>query len=404
MKKIYYGWWVVGGAFMLLFCAAGTGFYAFPVMFDAIIRDTGWSRTAVSASLAISLFFSGILAPLVGLLINKFGIKWVVIIGSVIAGTGFYLLSTVSYLWQLYFYMGIIATLGIAGMQLVPNFTMIGLWFSKRRSTALGIATAGIGVGGTVIAPLTGILIASYGWHNSFLFLGGMLLVVGVAVGSFIMRTPAEKKLDSSYYEENVADETEAVTEGLTLRQAIKTRPFWLVSMGVMLWGWAYTAVLVHQVAFAVDMGMDSIAAAGAVGTVTLFSIPGRLGFGWLGDRMDKRYIFMMGCALQILALIILLNTHTLTMLYIYSLLLGLNIGGMTPILPGIIGDHFGKKHFGVIFGAAFFWLHLGQVIGSVYAGWIFDTSGSYASSILTSIVLSALAIISVFLVGKPRH
>ena len=101
-------------------------------------------KTAVSASLSISLFFSGVLAPIVGILINKFGTSRIIVLGSLIAGTGFALLSTVSELWHLYFYMGIIATLGVSGMQLVPNFAMISRWFSKRRSTALGVATAGL--------------------------------------------------------------------------------------------------------------------------------------------------------------------------------------------------------------------------------------------------------------------
>ena len=184
----------------------------------------------------------------------------------------------------------------------------------------------------------------------------------------------------------------------------VRNRAFWFISIGAMLWGWAYAAGLIHQVAFAMDMGIDRVAAAGAVGLLTAFSILGRLGFGRLGDVIDKRYVFMMGASLQIVAFIVLMRTTNLSMLYLYSLLLGINLGGEVPILPGLIADYFGRKHFGLIYGVTFFMLTLGAAIGPIYGGWIFDITGSYSASFLTSILLSVIAIIVVYLAGSPRR
>jgi len=103
-------------------------------------------------------------------------------------------------------------------------------------------------------------------------------------------------------------------------------------------------------------------------------------------------------------AFIVLIKTTNLTMLYIYSLLLGINLGGEVPVLPGLIADYFGRKHFGIIYGATFFMLTLGTAIGPIYGGWIFDVTGSYSGSFLTSILLSFIAIILVYLAGSPRR
>ena len=402
MRKVFYGWWVVVGAFIILFCATGTHFYAFPVFFEALLKDMEWSRAQTVAALSIGTFIIGVISPLIGILVSKIGVRLIMILGSVVAGIGFVLLSTVAEPWQFYVFYGLILSSGIACLELVPNMAAVGSWFVKRRSTALGIATVGIGAGGAVMPPLTSWLISMYGWQTSFLFLAAIVTLIGIPISAIIMRTTEERKSTSAEKQEKDARSEAVLTEGITFGRAVKGRTFWLISVGVMLWVWAYTTGLIHQVVFAVDVGIERVAAAGAVGLLSAFSIPGRLGFGRLGDVVDKRYVFMMGTSLQIVAFIVLMKTTNLTMLYIYSLLLGINIGGMTPILPGLLLDHFGKKYFGVIYGVSFFMLSLGGAIGPIYGGWIFDITGSYSVAFLTSIILSIIAMIAVYLSGVP--
>jgi len=404
MRKVFYGWWVVAGAFGLLFCAGGTHFYAFPVFFEAMLNDMGWSRAQTAAPLSIGLIILGAISPAIGILIHKIGLRSVMILGSIVTGAGCFLLSTVTELWQFYLFYGLILSIGIAGIHQIPNVTAVGSWFVKRRSTALGIATAGIGAGGAVMAPLAGWLISVYGWQTSYLFLAAIVILMGVPISALVMRSPDDVKSISTEKQEKGVEPDVMQEEGVTFSQAVRERAFWLISIAGMVWGWAYAAGVVHQVAFAVDMGIDRVAAAGAVGLLTAFSILGRLGFGRLGDAIDKRYVFMMGAFLQIVAFIVLIKTTNLTMLYIYSLLLGINLGGEVPVLPGLIADYFGRKHFGIIYGATFFMLTLGTAIGPIYGGWIFDVTGSYSGSFLTSILLSFIAIILVYLAGSPRR
>jgi MFS family permease len=400
MNKSNYAWLVVAGAFMLLFCSTGTQFYAFPVFFEAIVRDTGWARAETAAALSVGMFFSGITGMLIGGLLHKLGVKTIMLSGCIIVGIGYYLLSTIEKLWQLYVYYGLIVAVGAACISLVPNMSAVESWFTQKRSTALGIATTGIGVGGAVMAPLASWLITRYDWQTAFLFMAAIVITIGIPVSIFIMRTPKES--DKARLTEKEMKAYSSLASGATLHQALRSRAFWGISLGLMLWACAYGIGIVHQVAFAVDIGIDRTAAAGAISLLAMFSIVGRLGFGKLGDIIDKRYVFIAGTCLQIVAFIVLIKTTNLTMLYIYACLIGLNVGSMAPILPGILADHFGHQHFGSIYGVALFTQTIGMVIGPISGGLIFDITGSYYSAFLVAAMLSFVAVIIVYLSGKP--
>lgn len=398
MKKIYYGWWVVGGAFLLLFCSMGTHFYAFPVFFDVMVREMEWTRTQVALALTVGTFVLGAVGLLVGGLIHKVGLRPVLVCGTLIAGLGFLLLTTVTEPWQFYLYYGLVLSAGIAGIEAVPTMTAVEAWFDRGKSTALGVATTGMGVGGVVMAPLAGWLISRYDWQITFVFMAGIVILVGIPISVIVMRTPGGRKVAPRQEQQEGLEARDA-----TIGQALRQKSFWLISIGAMLWLWAYLIGLTHQVAFAVDIGIDRVAAAGAVGLLCAFSIPGRLGFGKLGDIMDKRYVMMMAAGLQVLAFVILLKTTNLTMLYIYSCLIGVSIGGLTPILPGLLTDYFGRNHFAAIYGASGMVNTLGLMIGPVYGGWIFDTTGSYSLAFLSGIIVTLLAVVLLYLAPKPR-
>lgn len=398
MKRIYYGWWVVVGAFLLLFCALGTHFYAFPVFFDVMVREMGWARTQAALAMTTGTLVAGATGVLVGWLIHKIGLRPVMLSGTIIAALGFLLLRTVTEPWQFYLYYGLIISVGIAGTGVISNMTAVETWFDHNKSTALGIATTGIGAGGVVMPLLVGWLISKYDWQTACLCMAGVLMLVGIPVSAVVMRTPQARKVAREQ-----AQQQELKTEDATIGQALRQKSFWLISIGTMLWDWAYTIGLTHQVAFAVDMEIDRVTAAGAVSMLCVFSIPARIGFGKLGDIMDKRYVVMMAAGLQAAAFVVLLKTTNLAMLYLYSALVGIGVGGLTPILPGLVADYFGRRHFGAIYGALAMVTTLGTMIGPVYGGWIYDATGSYHSAFLSGTVITLLAVVLVYLAPKPH-
>jgi len=397
MKKVYYGWWVVGGAFLLLFCAVGTQFYAFPVFFEVMVTEMGWARTQAALAMTIGTFVAGATGMLVGWLIHKVGLRPVMVCGTIIAALGFLLLRTVAEPWQFYLYYGFIISIGVAGIGMIPDMTAVEAWFDRGKSTALGIATTGMGAGGVVMAPLAGWLISRYDWQTACACMAGIVILVGIPVSAITMRTPQGRKGAPEQAQRKGLEMGDA-----TLGKALKQRSFWLISMSAMLWYLGYMIGLTHQVAFAVDMGIDRVAAAGAVSVLCAFSIPGRLGFGKLGDIMDKRYVMMMAAGLQVAAFAILLKTTNLAMLYVYSALIGLGVGGLTPILPGLVADYFGRRQFGAVYGALDMVTVMGIMVGPIYGGWIFDTTESYSLAFLSGIMITLLAVVLVYLTPKP--
>jgi MFS family permease len=396
MKRIYYGWWVVGGAFLLLFCAVGIQFYAFPVFFEVMVREMGWARTQVALAQTIGTFVAGSMGLLVGGLIHKVGLRPVMVCGTIIAGLGFFLLRTVTEPWQFYLYYGFVFSLGVAGMAAVPSMTAVESWFDRGKSTALGITATGIGVGGIVMPLLAGWLISRYGWQTACVCMAGIVILVGIPISTIIMRTSQERKVTPA-----PAQQKGLEVGGATLGQALKQKSFWLISISAMLLYLVYMIGLTHQVAFAVDMGIDRVAAAGAVSVLCAFSIPARIGFGKLGDIMDKRYVVVMVASLHAVAFAILLKTTNLAMLYGYSALLGIGVGGLTTMLPGLVADYFGRKHFGAVYGALEMVTTLGNMMGSVYGGWIYDTTQSYYLAFLSGIIIALLAIVLVYSAPK---
>ena len=192
MSRIYYGWWVVGGGFLQLFCATGIFFYAFPIFYEALLRDMAWSRTETAVAFSIAMFVLGITAPVIGSIVHRFGVRVVMISGSILGGIGFLLMSTITAPWQFYIYYGVILAVGISGIQVVPIYTIIERWFVKKRITAMGIASIGIGAGGAVMAPLASLLIARYSWQITYIFAAVLVTLVGTIVGAVITRFPRE--------------------------------------------------------------------------------------------------------------------------------------------------------------------------------------------------------------------
>jgi OFA family oxalate/formate antiporter-like MFS transporter len=183
----------------------------------------------------------------------------------------------------------------------------------------------------------------------------------------------------------------------------LRTSSLWLISIGVLIWGLGWFMGLTHCVAHAVDMGIPAAVAAGAVGFLSLFSIAGRLGFGWMGDRIDKRYVLMAGIACGCLAYIALMFAKSVFLLYIFAFLLGLGAGGTSPLVPAIVADYFGRRDYGTIYGFSMLSMRIGCAVGPFLAGYLFDATGNYDIAFLISAVAMAAGIVVFFLARPPR-
>lgn len=409
-KKKFYGPWIVAGSFVLQFCCYGIWIYTFPVFLPAMCEDMGWSRGDVAMALTLSTLLARLLFPVIGKITPKVGVRIILTFGCLVAAIGFILLSTLTTLWQFYLFYSLILTLGLASISVVPNSIAILNWYVKRRSSLLGITSAGSAVGGIVMVLVVQTFINSYGWSNAYLFLAGIFVMVAAPIAAFVMRTRPQdmgqlpdgdlpKKVNESARKEDSISTAPTFMVG----QALRTSAFWLLASTRFLWGLGYGAVIAHIVAFAMDIGLSAIVASGGVGFLCAFSIAGRLGFGWLGDRIDKRYVLMMAMASGLLSLILLMLTKTELLLYVSILFLGLSAGAFIPVNAAILAEYFGAKEFGTLYGLNLLTGGLGMVIAPSVAGYIFDFTGSYHIAFTIGAVAMAGGIVLYFLAKPPK-
>lgn len=413
-RKIFYGIWIIAGCFVLLFLFAGAGFYSFSIFIKPLEKQFGWSRGAISLTMSIYMLLHGFVGPVVGHLTQTYGLKRVMTLFALGSGTCFILVSFTSTLW--YFYMSY-ALLAIAnsGIGFIPVSSLLARWFIRRRGTAIGAAMVGISVGGFVLSPIIGQITYHFGWRVSYVFLGLLVWLMAVPVTLFVIKgSPHEMGLmpdgDGPASQSNLHDTlgsanrpTTAEQEGWPIREAFKTRPFFWILLTFFLAPLAQMGVLQHQVPLITDAGISEASAAAALGLTAGLGGLGKLSFGRISEILPFRYTAMICFGLQALGVFVLLNAHSMPMIWLYVAIFGFAMGGVIVLLPLVVGHFFGLAAFGVIMGAVTLAQSLGNSSGTVISGLIYDLLGGYDYALIAYIGIYLSAIVTIFMAGKPK-
>ena len=409
--KVFYGYWIVAATFFCVFVASGCGFFAFSLFVKPLQTDLGWGRGEIMTAFTIFYLVTAVASPFIGRIVDHYGAKKVISIGALIAGLGFVLLSQVSNLWHFYVSYAIMG-IGMAATGHVPSSTIVSNWFKKRRGTAIGIMSTGIGAGGVVLAPLVGsYLIPNFGWRVSYLALAVLTWVLVIPLTLLVIKTkPADMGLypDSSPAPETIAT-TEAsplTTEGITLQTALATSAFWLIAVSFLIGLFSQVGIIQHQVPYLEDIGFPVTMAAGALGVVGLTSAIGKFGFGWLCDQIPAKYAWSIGLGFQMVSMIILLNvqaTSPQAMIWLYAITIGLGAGSWLPTMSMLVSTSFGLAAYGAIFGAVTFFENTGVATGPLMAGYMYDAMGNYYWAFIIFLALHAVAIPTALAVRRPK-
>jgi sugar phosphate permease len=412
-KKIFYGIWVIAGCFVLLFLFAGAGFYSFSIFIKPLEEQFGWSRGAISLTMSIYMILHGLVGPLVGHLTQTYGPKRIMTIFALGTGICFILVSLTPSLW--YFYL-IYAFLAIAnsGIGFIPVSSLLAKWFIRRRGTAIGSAMVGISMGGLVLSPIIGQITYHFGWRISYVFLGLLVWLLAIPMTLFVIKgSPAEMGLmpdgDETRVPDNPNHHTEKVNhfstaeDGWPVREAFRTRSFFWIMATFFLAPLAQMGVLQHQVPLIVDTGISEASAAIALGLTAGMGGLGKLSFGRVSEILPFRYTAMICFGLQALGVLVLLNAHSMAMVWLYVVIFGFSMGGVIVLLPLVVGHFFGLAAFGVIMGAVTLVQSLGNSSGTVISGLIYDYLGSYHYALLAYVGIYLLSIITIFMAGKPK-
>ena len=332
-----------------------------------------------------------------GSLNDRHGPRFTLMISLIIMSAGYALMSIISTPWQLFVFYGIIIGTGF-GFCFVPITSTVSRWFVKRRGTALGITVAGIGIGTQVMAPLNQFFITEFGWRTSYLILAGCLLIIGIPISRLMRLDPSEKGL-LPYGTEGISTDSNqhnkyASTVDFSLKQAISTTQFRMLSLMYASYPFAIQMVLVHLKAYAIDFNIAEMTAAIAIGLVGGASTGSRIIIGSLSDKIGRKASFFISYLLMAVMMLWLLGARQPWQFYLFSIIFGFGYGGCVPLFPAVISDWFGQKSHGSILGMLTIALGIGGAIGPLLAGYVYDTTGSYNIAIIigAAVLFSATA------------
>ena len=389
---VFYGYIIVIASFFIILVIHGMH-ATYGVFFNPLQAEFGWSRTIISGANSLGFFLMGLFAIVTGRLTDRFGPRIIVIAYGFILGLGYALMSQVNTVWQLYLFYGVIVGMSTSSGD-VSLLSTAARWFVKRRGMMTGIVKVGTGTGLFLMPLVASWLISSYGWRNSYLILSIVSMVVIVALAPFLRRDPSQKGLKPYGADARGFSSSDPVDEGLSLRQAMRTRQFWTVcAIYFLIWYCALT-MMVHIAPYAVDLGVTAARAAGVISAIGGASMLGRLVMGGAGDRVGNRRGLVICFIVLVAAMSWLQLARELWALYLLAAIYGFAHGGFFALVSPLIAELFGTRSHGVIFGMVLFIGQIGGAIGSTVTGRIFDVTHSYQIAFLLLIILSVIGFV----------
>lgn len=410
--KRFYGWWVLVGAILVYFSGCGCCFYSFGVFLPVVCDDTGMSITAFSVALSVFALAMGLIAPLVGISIGKFGARKNIIIGNLVSALGLAALYLVTGPWQLYLFFGVIVGLGQGFGMFIATTTLANNWFIRRRALAMALVVTAGAIGGFAGPIMAGVLIPSLGWRLTWVTLGGILLVLSVIIGGLIIRNRPEDigqvpdGVDAiAVQESSVAHQSRVYQTPLDwkTRDALRTPAIWMIVVVFIAHMFALNTVVAHLVSYLGDVGISPMIAATAMGLIPGVSIVGRMGFGFLAMRFETRHLVAVSLIGLVIAMLILMNFDSVVMIYIYAIVFGICYGAIIPSLPNFIGAYYGRANYAQIVGSIMPITTLFGAVAPIFAGVIRDHTGSYISAFIVVVALLAIGVVLAFLARPPK-
>jgi MFS family permease len=412
--RIFYGWYIVGASVALNFYLSLSFFNGFQVFFLPIQREFRWTRALTSGAFSLRQVETGLLAPAIGFLVDRWGPRPVILLGVAFSGLGMVLMGFINSVWTFYVAF-LIVSLGMSGASHgVSWVTAVGNWFNRMRGRALGIAMLGPVISGPLLITIA-IMEGAIGWRTSVIVLGIGMWVIGFPL-ALVARSRPE---DYGYLPDGAApDESDLGSAegqgqsrnenswGLTARQAVATREFWVMTI---IFGAQFVGIgglMVHLIPLLEDIGYSSAQAASILGMVFFLSGIGRLAAGVFADRFDPRLVLISLIGFLAIGFIVLsqMETSGFWQSALFALPFGIGFGGTIPLRPFLIRRIFGARAFGSIQGLMHGISIAAGVVSPVFYGYVFDVSGSYDVALYASVAIIAAAIPIVFMLGPSRE
>ena len=407
--KIFYGWRMAGAAAALQFLQSALLMQSFGAYVAILSEQRGWSKTALSGAAALQSVETAILGPALGWLLDRFGPRAMVQVGMVVFGTGFLMLSQIDTIGGFYT-AAVTMAIGVSLGGYFPLTVALIQWFERYRARALSIMSMGLALGG-VMVPVVAWCMATFGWRATAFGSGIIVMALGLPLARMIRWRPQDHGLNVDGLPpipDTVAGDAPVgfpVRTEFTVRQALRTRAFWLLALGHGFALLVVTAVNVHAITHMKEgLGYSVTQAAFFIMVLTFGQVIGVTLSATIGDRFQKRYLAALCMLGHMLGLLLLTYATHPAQVAAFAILHGMAWGLRGPLMQSIRADYFGRNAIGMILGLSSVIIALGQIAGPMVAGILADLTGNYRTGFTVLALTAGCGSLLFFFAVRPQN
>ncbi len=402
---IHYGWIMVAVTFLLVTVTAGIR-SAPGVMITPLKDDFGWSTAQISWAISVSILTLGFAGPVSGKLIDRHGIRPVMLGFLVLGSAGVVATFMMQQLWHLYAFWGVMVGFGAGGTSIVLSATVANTWFFERRGLVTGLLGGAASAGQLVFILLLALIVDEWGWREAVGLMGALAAVVVLPAAVLLLRSrPSDVGL--APYGSRPGQVALASDERMVpMKEAMRTGDFWLLALSFGVCGFTTIGLIgTHFIPHATEHGYTERQAAGILSAIGAFNVVGTIASGWLTDRYSPRkllavYYFLRGCSLLVLPAI-----SGVPLMSAFAVVFGLDYIATVPPTVMLTANRFGRRSVGTIYGWITFSHMVGGAAAAALAGQIHDAAGDYGIAMYLGGILAVFAAALAFRVGTraPR-
>ncbi len=401
----YFGWNVILVAVVFQAFTWGIGIYSFTLWAVPWADEFSADFSDIMVANAAAFIASGVLSPFVGRAFDRMSVRVLICIGITLFTSGLVLVSFTTAIWQIIFLYSTLIAIGmsfagpIAGQKLSAN------WFRARRGLAIGLVTLGTSIGGIVLPPVISVMISGLGWRQAHLMLALVFVFSMLPLSWIIIRnTPTERGIqieEDSIHSKKVS--VKIKENDCSFISILRERIFWLVILSFLPLMIAFQGTLQNMGPYSADIGIHSQQVALLISLLSGCMIAGKIFFSSLVDRVDCRHLSFLVAFSLFIAMVLLMIQPDFEIMLLISVLIGLSVGGFLPLIGSIVANHFGPHIFGQVMGMLYAFLTL-SACGSVFSGWVRESTGTYIVVFQIFIVLIVFAGVAISFLPKLQQ
>ncbi|KQV60734.1 hypothetical protein ASC95_04695 [Pelomonas sp. Root1217] len=388
--------WIIVAAGGLLGCVAIGALFSLPVLLRPIALDTGWSTTGISTAMTVAFVALAVGSMFWGALSDRVGPRLVVVTGALLLTTGLVLASLATSLVAFQLCFGAIVGVSAAAI-FAPLMACVTGWFDTRRSLAVSLVSAGMGMAPLTMSPLVAWLVQGHDWRSTLQIVAALVAVIMLPAAMLVRRPPALAAA--------AATPGEAQEAGMSVGQAVRSAPFLILVLTSFLTCATHSGPIFHTVSYAVTCGIPLMAAVSIYSLEGLAGMGGRLVFGLLGDRFGAARTLVLALLAQAVVVLGYLYARELKSFYTVAALFGFTYAGVMPLFAVIARENFPLRMMGTVIGGTTMASSIGMALGPVLGGLIYDSFSSYAWLFIGAFALGIGAFLSALMFMRlPRR